>query len=88
MAGQGSAPVQETQLFTSEQLNHDRPEEAFIPVITKMDISDYHVTDLIAMINKSEIWLLVKGAPYLYKSAGDSKFNLQSVLNRVRYPFY
>lgn len=88
MAGQGSEPAQEAQFFTSEQLKTMiDPEEAYKPVITEVDISDYHVTDLIAMINKSEIWLLVEGMPNtLYKSAGDLKLNIQSVLNRVRCP--
>ncbi len=88
MAGQGSEPAEGAQFFTRGQLKAMiDPEEAFIPVITELDISDYHVTDIIAMINKNEIWLLVEGMPdTLYKAVGDLKLNIQSVLNRVRCP--
>jgi hypothetical protein len=88
MAGRDNEPAQEAHCFTSEQLKTMiDPEEAYIPTIREVDISDYHITDLIAMVNKSEIWLLVEGMPdTLDKADGDLKLNIQSVLNRVRCP--
>ena len=87
-AGQGSEPPEETQFYVRERLQTTiDPAGAYIPLITEMDVSDYQLADLIAMVNLNHIWLMVGGMPdSLSRDAEDLKLNIQSVLNRVGCP--
>ena len=85
----GTGELGEATRFSLGALLRDMtdPVGAHIPEITKLNVSDYPVDELIAMINRKEIWLMVEGMPdALSKAAGGLKLNIQSVLNRVRCP--
>ncbi|MCQ6959233.1 universal stress protein [Mucilaginibacter aquariorum] len=61
--------------------------DGYVPKISELDISAYPLDDLIAMINRKEIWLLVEGMPDQSPAGCVAlKLNIQSVLNRVRCP--
>jgi len=87
-AGAATEQPEEKMLNTKEQLELIiNPDGPYHPVISEIDISDYETADLIALINRNDIWLLVVGMPNLLPCrAGNLSVNIQSVLNRVHCP--
>lgn len=56
------------------------------PKISNLDISGYPLDDLVALINRKDIWLIIEGMSEHATSGATPKFNRQSLLNRVRCP--
>jgi hypothetical protein len=66
------------------QINHNL---SYVPVIGEIDISEFDSVKLAETINKNQIFLVIEGKPdILPQTAGNLKFNIQSVLNKVLCP--
>ena len=87
-AGPAIEQPEEKMLNAKEQLELIvNPDGPYHPVISEIDISDYETADLIALINRNDIWLLAVGMPNLLPGPGGNlSVNIQSVLNRVHCP--
>lgn len=88
LAGRAGEP-DETMPFSrgTQLLDRVDPAGAYLPEITELNISDYAIDELIAMINRNEIWMLAAGMPGTRRGAAEGlKPDMQSVLNRVRCP--
>lgn len=64
LAGRAGEP-DETMPFSrgTQLLDRVDPAGAYLPEITELNISDYAIDELIAMINRNEIWMLAAGMP-------------------------
>lgn len=88
VAGRATLNSEDSNYSTEKQLSDQiDPKGGYIPVIRELDISAYAVTELIAFINREEIWLMVEGLSNGQPATEvNLKTNIQSVLNRVRCP--
>ncbi len=60
--------------------------ESFAPSIDELDISYMSETQLADIINKKQIWMMVKGMADIQKVTANRSLNIHSVLNRVLCP--
>jgi hypothetical protein len=88
LAGRAGEPDEMIPFSRGAQLlDRADPSGAYLPEITELNISDYAIDDLIALINRKEIWMLTVGMPDALPAAAHGlKPDMQSVLNRVRCP--
>lgn len=84
----GTSYTDNTLLFNNVPAHLSVPhidDEAFKPEITEIDISNANETELAALVNKDQIWIMVKGMGH-DTSASTFKINVNYLLNKVLCP--
>lgn len=92
-----ATPIRKTQLVPAGNLDepdkllansskNNFTEGCYQPKISNLDISDYPLDDLVALIYRQGIWLIIEGMPEHTTTSARPKLNRQSLLNRVRCP--
>ena len=84
----GTSYTDNTLLFNNVPAHLSVPhidDEAFKPEITEIDISNANETELAALVNKEQIWIMVKGMGH-DTSASTFKINVNYLLNKVLCP--
>ncbi len=78
---------QPVSIFTEPLTLHNNGQADFKPEVNEIDISLMDEIQLIALINRNDIWMIIKGITNLLPSTSIKlNFNIDTILKKVRCP--